>query len=55
LPDHPTLFTVKAAKLVQQDQVDVALGGVYSSTRQAIKGPVVVQATPTTARRSRRS
>jgi len=34
---------VKAAKLVQQDKVDVVLGGIYSSTRQAIKGPVVVE------------
>lgn len=33
----------KAAKLVQQDRVDVILGGIYSSTRQAIKGPAVVQ------------
>ena len=32
---------VKARKLVQQDQVDVIFGGIYSSTRQAIKGPVV--------------
>src|SRR5947209_5470868 len=32
----------KAAKLVEQDQVDVVFGGIYSSTRQAIKGPVVV-------------
>jgi urea transport system substrate-binding protein len=32
-----------AAKLVQQDQVDVVLGGIYSSTRQAIKEPVVVE------------
>jgi len=32
----------KAAKLVQEDQVDVLLGGIYSSTRQAIKGPTVV-------------
>jgi ABC-type branched-subunit amino acid transport system substrate-binding protein len=31
----------KAAKLVQQDQVDVIFGGIYSSTRQAIKGPAV--------------
>src|SRR5437867_2083947 len=31
-----------ATKLVQQDQVDVILGGIYSSTRQAIKGPAVV-------------
>ncbi len=34
---------VKAAKLVQQDQVDVLFGGIYSSTRQAIKSPAVVQ------------
>jgi hypothetical protein len=33
----------KATKLVQQDQVDVILGGIYSSTRQAIKGPAVVK------------
>ena len=33
----------KAAKLVQQDHVDVLLGGIYSSTRQAIKGPAVTQ------------
>ena len=33
----------KAAKLVQQDQVDVLLGGIFSSTRQAIKGPAVVE------------
>src|SRR5436309_5181658 len=32
----------KATKLVQQDQVDVIFGGIYSSTRQAIKGPAVV-------------
>src|SRR3954468_23104373 len=31
-----------ATKLVQEDQVDVILGGIYSSTRQAIKGPAVV-------------
>src|SRR3954468_11388331 len=31
----------KAAKLVEQDQVDVVFGGIYSSTRQAIKGPTV--------------
>jgi len=31
-----------AAKLVQEAQVDVILGGIYSSTRQAIKGPAVV-------------
>ena len=33
----------KATKLVQQDQVDVVFGGIYSSTRQAIKGPAVVR------------
>jgi ABC-type branched-subunit amino acid transport system substrate-binding protein len=33
----------KATKLVQQDQVDVICGGIYSSTRQAIKGPAVVK------------
>src|SRR4051794_35211157 len=30
-----------ATKLVQQDHVDVVFGGIYSSTRQAIKGPAV--------------
>jgi ABC-type branched-subunit amino acid transport system substrate-binding protein len=33
----------KAGKLVEVDQVDIVLGGIYSSTRQAIKGPVVVE------------
>jgi ABC-type branched-subunit amino acid transport system substrate-binding protein len=32
-----------AAKLVQEDQVDVIFGGIYSSTRQAIKGPAVIE------------
>jgi ABC-type branched-subunit amino acid transport system substrate-binding protein len=32
-----------AAKLVEDDRVDVVFGGIYSSTRQAIKGPVVVE------------
>src|SRR5256885_5765556 len=32
-----------AAKLVDQLQVDVVVGGIYSSTREAIKGPVVDQ------------
>src|SRR3954453_666460 len=32
-----------AAKLVNEVHVDVVLGGIYSSTRQAIKGPVVEQ------------
>jgi urea transport system substrate-binding protein len=31
-----------ATKLVQQDRVDVIFGGIFSSTRQAIKGPAVV-------------
>ena len=30
-------------KLVEQDRVDVIFGGIYSSTRQAIKGPAVVE------------
>jgi ABC-type branched-subunit amino acid transport system substrate-binding protein len=33
----------KAAKLVEQDRVDVVFGGIYSSTRQAIKGPAVTE------------
>ena len=33
----------KAAKLVEHDRVDVIFGGIYSSTRQAIKGPAVVE------------
>lgn len=33
----------KARKLVDQDNVDLVLGGIYSSTRQAIKGPAVVK------------
>jgi branched-chain amino acid transport system substrate-binding protein len=32
-----------ARKLVEVDEVDVVFGGIYSSTRQAIKGPVVVE------------
>jgi ABC-type branched-subunit amino acid transport system substrate-binding protein len=31
-----------ATKLVQEDQVDVIFGGIFSSTRQAIKGAAVV-------------
>ena len=30
-----------AARLVEQEHVDVVLGGIYSSTRQAIRRPVV--------------
>lgn len=32
-----------AGKLVNHDRVDVVFGGIYSSTREAIKGPVVVE------------
>jgi urea transport system substrate-binding protein len=32
-----------ATKLVEDDRVDVIFGGIYSSTRQAIKGPAVVE------------
>ena len=38
-----SIAEAKAAKLVEQDQVDVILGGIYSSTRQAIKGPAVLK------------
>jgi branched-chain amino acid transport system substrate-binding protein len=38
---NDSVAEAKAAKLVQQEQVDVILGGIYSSTRQAIKGPAV--------------
>ena len=46
LEDSETTDSVaeaKAAKLVEQDNVDLILGGIYSSTRQAIKGPAVVK------------
>jgi len=39
---NDTVAAAKATKLVEQDRVDVILGGIYSSTRQAIKGPAVV-------------
>jgi ABC-type branched-subunit amino acid transport system substrate-binding protein len=45
LEDGATIDSVAAAcatKLVQEDQVDVIFGGIFSSTRQAIKGPAVV-------------
>jgi ABC-type branched-subunit amino acid transport system substrate-binding protein len=45
LEDSATTDSVaeaKAAKLVLQDQVDVIFGGIYSSTRQAIKRSAVV-------------
>src|SRR6266702_1408833 len=35
---------IAAARLIEEAQVDVVIGGIYSSTRQAIKGPVVDQA-----------
>jgi ABC-type branched-subunit amino acid transport system substrate-binding protein len=38
-----SVAAAKATKLVQQDQVDVIFGGIFSSTRQAIKGPAVVK------------
>ena len=40
---NDTVAAAKAAKLVEQDHVDVIVGGIYSSTRQAIKGPAVVK------------
>jgi ABC-type branched-subunit amino acid transport system substrate-binding protein len=46
LEDSATIDSVaeaKATKLVQHDQVDVILGGIYSSTRQAIKGAAVTR------------
>jgi urea transport system substrate-binding protein len=41
---NDSVAAVKAEKLVREDRVDVVLGGIYSSTRQAIKRPVVEQA-----------
>ncbi len=44
LEDSATTDSVaeaKSKKLIFEDKVDVLLGGIYSSTRQAIKGPVV--------------
>src|ERR1035441_1720807 len=46
LEDSATTDSVveaKATKLIQEDQVDVMLGGIYTSTSQAIKGPAVVK------------
>jgi urea transport system substrate-binding protein len=46
LEDSATTDSVaetKAAKLVAQDKVDVIFGGIYSSTRQAIKRQAVVK------------
>ena len=44
LEDSATTDSVaeaKATKLVKEHHVDVVFGGIYSSTRQAIKGPAV--------------
>lgn len=38
-----SVAALAATKLVQQDKVDVLFGGIFSSTRQAIKGPAVEQ------------
>ena len=46
LEDSETTDSVgeaKARKLIEQDRVDVIFGGIYSSMRQAIKGPAVVE------------
>src|SRR5579862_8452850 len=46
LEDGATDDAVAAAvarKLVEQDQVDVVIGGIFSSTRQAIKSAAVVE------------
>jgi ABC-type branched-subunit amino acid transport system substrate-binding protein len=40
---NDALAAAKAAKLVEQDHVDVIFGGIYSSTRQAIKAAAVVK------------
>ena len=44
IEDGATIDSVaaaKATKLVERDKVDVLFGGIYSSTRQAIKAPAV--------------
>ncbi|MES1199473.1 MAG: substrate-binding protein [Pseudomonadota bacterium] len=46
IEDGATTDSVAAAaatKLVEQDRVDVLFGGIFSSTRQAIKGPALDQ------------
>src|SRR5450432_101165 len=46
LEDSATIDSVaeaKATKLVEHDRVDVVLGGIYSSTRQAIKAAAVTK------------
>jgi len=37
-------YELRAAKPVERDKVDVVLGGIYSSTRQAIKRSAVERA-----------
>ncbi len=37
------MAAAKASKLVEHDDVDVVFGGIFSSTRQAIKGEAVVK------------
>jgi ABC-type branched-subunit amino acid transport system substrate-binding protein len=38
---NDSVASAAAAKLVKDDKVDVIFGGIFSSTRQAIKGPAV--------------
>jgi urea transport system substrate-binding protein len=40
---NDAVAAARAARLVEQTQVNVVFGGIYSSTRQAIKQPVVVK------------
>ena len=40
---NDAVAAAKATKLVEHHHVDVIFGGIYSSTRQAIKGPAVVK------------
>jgi ABC-type branched-subunit amino acid transport system substrate-binding protein len=40
---NDAVAAARATKLVERDHVDVVFGGIYSSTRQAIKGPVAVK------------
>src|SRR6185295_4613630 len=40
---HDATAAAAATTLVERHHVDVIMGGIYSSTRQAIKGPAVVE------------
>ena len=40
---NDAVAAAKATRLVEHERVDVVLGGIYSSTRQAIKGPAVAR------------